>query len=93
MIDIKQAITAAKEFAAHAYEQQSSDFQLEEIQRSEDRKFWLVTVGFLRELPPVNKLAAALGGNSIRVYKVIKINALTGEALAMQMREEAYADA
>lgn len=93
MIDIKQAVDAAKHFIADVYEKQDSDFQLEEVKRSEDGKFWLITLGFLRDVAPVNKLAAAIGPNKQRVYKIIKVDVESGDAVAMEIREVDYADA
>lgn len=88
MIDIKEAVAAAQEFIGKLYPS-VSNFALEEVQRSDDLKYWLITLGFLREKPPVKLFGQTIAASPQleRVYKLIKVNAENGEAVAMQIRQ------
>ena len=47
MIDMKQAVQIALEFCRSLYAPEKlTDFLLEEVELSDDEKFWLVTIGF-----------------------------------------------
>lgn len=90
MIGIKDAVSKAKDFVAHLYDDDSvKGLQLEEVQRTEDSKYWLITVGFWRDLSPTKTQMEMLLYNPRfeRDYKIIKVDAETGEPIAMQMRE------
>ena len=87
MIDIKQAVTVAKDFIAHLYPDPLPDLALEEVQRSEDDKYWLITLGFSRPKPTTSSLQALAGTQMARVYKVIKIDLESGEPVSMLIRE------
>lgn len=90
MIEVNDAIAAAHNFITDIYEKteqtQLLDLQLEEVQRSEDDKFWLITFGFVRKKNPINELQKVIGTTNERVYKLIKVNAESGQPLAMQMK-------
>lgn len=48
-IDIKEAVRRAKDFAPTLFESEKiSKLGLEAVERSEDGRFWLVTLGFVR---------------------------------------------
>jgi hypothetical protein len=68
---------------------QVSDFSLEEVELSEDGKFWLITLGFSvsdKKLPTGN-WAAVLGSMAPRTkFKVFKVDAQTGKVLSMKIR-------
>ena len=90
MVGIKEAVSAANQFINEVYSTTFPDLMLEEIARSEDDKYWLVTLGFTREATYRNALQAALGNASKereRVYKTIKVDVETGQPIAMQMRK------
>lgn len=59
---------------------------LEEVERSPDQKFWLVTLGFNepRESPQLPKFLQV----PVRTLKVFKVNAQSGEVVAMKIRED-----
>ena len=92
MINVKEAVqralTEAQEFYAN---QELLDLALEEVERSDDGNYWLITLGFL--VPNRNQtrgpLAALTGTEAspyVRKYKLFKIDAATGEVLAMKIR-------
>jgi len=98
MISIKEAIQIAKNYVREVYAEsgeQISDIGLEEVNRSEDDRVWLITVGFTipdkrrQEVALNENLGTLLGGLSTltRQYKVVHIDAQTGEPLMMKMRQ------
>lgn len=87
MINIKNAVKSAYDYfqaiqnlidANHV-----EDLNLEEIELSEDEKFWLITLGFDRQIKTSNMFE----GKYKRVYKLFKVNSETGEVEAMKIRE------
>lgn len=100
-IDVKQAIKLAKEFAAMLYEpEQISQLGLEAVERTEDGKHWLVTLGFSRpwsrprrrrQDPLKSPLEQALEYSTQiqkdREYKVLRVDAQTGEVVSMEIFE------
>jgi hypothetical protein len=82
MIDVKQAVDAASQYLATLYANDPpSNVRLEEVELSEDEKYWLVTLSFSDTLqvfiPPR------------RSYKLFKINAESGQVQSMKIREVA----
>ena len=65
------------------------DVRLEEVELSEDQKYWFITLGFCRPVDKSkNPLADLVAISSYeREYKVFKINAQTGEVHSMKIRE------
>ena len=59
---------------------------LEEIEESEDGKYWLVTVGYDVEKP--SKMAM-FGPEVTRDYKRLTVNNRTGEVLSVKIRKVA----
>jgi hypothetical protein len=46
-IEVEEAVRLAKEFATRIYESEKiSRLGLEAVERSDDRRYWLVTLGF-----------------------------------------------
>ena len=98
-IEVKEAVRLAKEFATSLFEPEKiSRFSLEAVERTEDGRYWLVTLGFLRpgtsrrsarkgSLSPLEK-ALQLEYAPEREYKVFKVDATTGEVVAMKIFEE-----
>ena len=91
MVNIKEAMDTARNKIKQVYGQEPTNLQVEEIEQSEDGKYWLITLGF-NEPPPLNpqnelqKLSFALRP-PVRVYRVIKINLESGDFISMKMRE------
>lgn len=80
MLDVKEAAQKASEYFAALYADQGvSKVQLEEVELSDDGKYWMITLGYpvqgpLFTVPPK------------RQYKVFKIDANTGEVKSMKIR-------
>jgi hypothetical protein len=72
----KEAANAAAQYATELLGA-PHHFSLEEVELSEDGKFWFVTLGMQDVGAPF----------SPKTYKVFKVNSRTGEVLSMKMRE------
>jgi hypothetical protein len=85
MIDVKEATQIALSYFEDLYgENTFSNVLLEEVEREEedDTLYWLITIGFTeRKQDPSGPLPT-----SSRRYKRFKINAETGEVVAMKIR-------
>ena len=83
MIAVKEAVKIAMKFVMDLYENYTPpDLLLEEVRLSDDEKHWLITIGFSR-----NALSSFVGKDDVpRAYKLIKIDAETGEPIEMTIR-------
>lgn len=92
MMDVKEAIAAAKEYVAEVFADEGVyNIGLEEIEYKEP--MWEVTIGFSRQWdkPPPSPFAAATGGQSdhqarSRTYKIVEINDVTEEVAGLRNR-------
>ena len=83
MLDVKEAAQKASEYFAGLYKDQGlSNVQLEEVELTDDGKYWLITLSY-----PVPPEIAALNFNFKRKYKVFRIDAKTGEVKSMKIRK------
>lgn len=82
MIDAKRAAEAAREYMVSLYPSTPfGNLQVEEIELSDDKKFWYITLSYLTP-----------GGPSFvfpqpKDYKIFKINTDNGEVLSMKIRQ------
>lgn len=95
--NVRDAVIAAKNYFQSLKDMINNrieDLRLEEVELSEDQKFWFVTLGF--ERPVVQKknslselLPTPLPASSQyeREYKIFKIDSETGEVQSMKIRE------
>lgn len=93
-IGVQTAVRSAiKFFNATFGDLTLKNVQLEEVQPSKDGKLWLVTIGYndpqMKSLFPGLNLepTSLLRARHLRQYKVVRINAKTGEALSVVMRD------
>ena len=101
-IDVKEAVRMAKEFAQGIYENEKiSQLGLEAVERSDDGRYWLVTLGFTRPWAPpaapsrkhdasMSPLERVLNGaqeSKGREYKVFRVDAHSGAVVSMEMFE------
>lgn len=83
-LDVKTAAKIAAEYFASLYPRRNySDHQLEEVELTEDGKYWLITLSYASNEPTI------LGLGKAREYKLFKIDVRTGRVLAMKMRSVA----
>jgi hypothetical protein len=85
MIDVKQAVRIAFDLLEELYDcRRFRDVLLEEVALAEDGAAWLVTLGFSRQAPSENIMEAIGSKKYIRSYKCLRIDAASGQLLAMQ---------
>ena len=86
MIDVKEAVSTAMDYVQALYKPEHiPEFVLEEVELTADGKFWLVTVSFMRTAAK-SPLEAMTGQHGAPAYKVVKIEADTGQVLSMKIR-------
>lgn len=95
-IDVHTAVRTALEFFKDTFgTAPMENVQLEEIDKTKDDGIWLITVGY--EDPRLRKRVLGLPGYAIqtrrsmagllRQYKVVHVDAHTGEVAAVKIRE------
>jgi len=86
MINVKNAVKSAYDYFQSIQDLMNNhieDLNLEEVELSEDEKFWLITLGFDRPIKTPNLFEEKYK----RVYKLFKVNSETGAVEAMKIRE------
>jgi len=90
-MEVKEVVDKAVEYINHIYGDATSGLMLEEIQRSDDNRKWLITLSFTRKKPQSPSIAAFISVSALeqfeRVYKQIQIDAESGEFLGMTIRQ------
>ncbi|MET0396245.1 MAG: hypothetical protein ABW277_05445 [Longimicrobiaceae bacterium] len=93
MIEIKDAVTAAMEFARRMYDDRElRGLRLEEVEASPDNNlFWKITLGWIEpDYSPPSIMKGMLSQDSApRVYKTFLVDANTGQVQSMKIRETA----
>lgn len=87
--DVKTAVSAAYNYLISIQDMMGNalqDIRLEEVELSEEKNFWSITLGFDNPVKTKDPLAIQLGIPQ-REYKVFKVNAQTGEVEAMKIRK------
>lgn len=94
MIDLRNAVKAAYDYLRSLQDMmghQLENLRLEEVELSEDKNFWLITLGFDGNFIINNSMAVAALGMSTqerrREYKLFKVNSQSGEVEAMKIRQ------
>lgn len=88
MIDVKEAVKIARSYVADLFSD-AGGLALEEVEFSEEKGAWLITIGFsVRE--PQSPLDA-LGLKYDRKYKLIHVDAETGEVKSVKIRPVPHA--
>ena len=100
-IDVKEAVHLAKNFAQGIYENEKiSQLGLEAVERSEDGRYWLVTLGFTRpwappgpprkrdaSMTPLERALSVSQESKGREYKVFRVDTQSGAVVSMEMFE------
>jgi hypothetical protein len=82
MIDARKAAQIAQQYLRSVYpDKQFPNLQLEEVELTDDRKFWMITLSYV---PPD---AMVLVYPLPREYKIFKIRAEDGEVVSMKIRQ------
>jgi hypothetical protein len=90
MIDVKQAVKIATEFVKDVLSSEKIDrITLEEVELDETQSNWYITlaVGTVVRADPFSLLSGKTPELRVR-YKVIKINADSGQVISMKIRKE-----
>jgi len=91
-VDVRSAVDAAQIYLDSVQDMigHTEDLRLEEAELSEDKQYWLITLGFNRLVDKTSNPLADLVAirNYERDYKVFKINAQTGEVQSMKIRQD-----
>ncbi len=95
MIDVRKAVLAAQSQFQDMQDLMSQngscihDLRLEEVEISEDKKYWFVTLGYNFADPEFKNVPSIIFSppKSERNYKIFKINSETGEFESMKIRE------
>ena len=98
-IDARAAVRAAANYLQSIQDLiPAENLRLEEVEISEDKNFWLITLGFNEpKKKPKNANNPSLGNNPLlgiagiatsetRQYKIFRVNSHTGEVEAMKIR-------
>lgn len=91
-VDVRSAVESAQQYLRSLQDvvvgETVKDLRLEEVELSEDRKFWLITLGFNTPAAKKKKPLADLIDypQTEREYKVFKVNAETGTVESMKIR-------
>jgi hypothetical protein len=85
-IDVKTAVEAASAYFTELYSSPFADLALEEVERAVKSigKVWLVTLGYFPARRVMGGNLMALPG-AVRQYKLITVNAETGEVVSMKV--------
>jgi hypothetical protein len=85
-VDVKQAASIAVNYVKSLLQNPIQDVELEEVELSDDERFWLITIGFVRTPSTAAQNFRSLVGDAIRSYQLVKIEVATGIPLSMKMR-------
>ncbi len=88
-IDLRQAVKTALRFFTDSFGLlKPSDAQLEEIEMSEDGRFWLITVGYDNPtaINVVSHKFVLPHQVPLRKYKIVKVDAETGRPVSIKIR-------
>jgi hypothetical protein len=90
-VDVHKAVKAAIAFFEKSFAHEKvENLQLEEVELSEDNRFWLITLGYddpaATNLYEATKIVAALRPRPLRKYKVVRVDAENGKAVAVKIR-------
>jgi len=90
-VGIQNAVIAAQNFFKSLENRmggQVQDLRLEEVELSDDKKYWSITLGFSRATDSTNNPLGIPGIiRQSREYKTFKIDSETGEVQSMKIRE------
>ncbi len=84
-IDVKEAVQRAKDFAAELFKPEKiSQLGLEAVELTDNRRYWLVTLGFTRpalysRTGRPSPLDQVLPRTEPREYKIFRVDASSGE--------------
>jgi hypothetical protein len=89
-MNLRQAVKTAIGFFGESFESEHPvNVQLEEVEMSDDGLDWLITVGYdVATSLEGTMLGQTFPGLRVRKYKVVKVNARTGQPGSIKIRPE-----
>ena len=92
MVDVRFAVTAARNYIKgfpELLDNPLHNLRLEEVELTEDEKYWLITLGYddpegLKHIPAFLTPETRL---SSREYKIFRVNSENGKVEAMNIRK------
>jgi len=87
-MSVREAVGKAIAFFRELQEQageQVSGLEVEEVEKSDNDQYWLITLSYLRKPTGMEQVVGALKRE--RSYKSFKVNAETGEVISMTIRQ------
>jgi len=90
MIDLKIAISNAKDFVKNEiHDRPVKNLLVEEVELSENEKYWLITLGWDDRIVPRSPLESAMGLSNVpdRDYRVFFVDVDSGNVVKMKFRE------
>ncbi len=88
MIDAKLAVQQAMQAMGELYQaEQTPQLTLEEIELSQDERYWRVTLSFARAATRKSAIEAMTGQEGVPIYKVLEIDVETGHVHSMKSRK------
>lgn len=86
-VGVKEAVQAAIVYLKDLpISEDLSDLRLEEVEQSDDEKYWLITLGFYVPATAGNGPIGEFLPRHIRKYKLFKVDAKTGKVRSMKIR-------
>jgi hypothetical protein len=82
-LEVKKAAQLAKEYLADIMSVPASEVLLEEVELSDDGRFWLVTLSY--PAPAPNPILVITGRNN-REYRIVKLLAENGQFESIKIR-------
>jgi hypothetical protein len=91
-IDVHKAVKTALGFFQKSFAHEKTEhLQLEEVELSEDGRFWFITVGYddpaVTPMSEIMKGTPLLRSRPLRKYKVIHVDTNSGKAVAVKIRQ------
>ncbi len=93
MVGVKEAIQTAYNYMQEVYPENLRDLRLEEVDQDEATGDWLITMGFVENVPqPVARtptqafLGVGQAREFTRAYKLLTIDKETGDVKRMKIR-------
>jgi hypothetical protein len=87
-LEVKKAVQLAKEYLSDIMPVPAPEVLLEEVELSDDGRFWLITLSYPA---PVPSPILMLSGRGNREYRVVKLLAETGQFESIKIRTLASA--
>lgn len=85
MLDVKAAAQKASEYFGALFSKElAADSRLEEVELSEDGKYWLITLSYP---DTASALQAIFANDPKRLYKQFKIDIASGSVVSMKIRK------